>query len=97
VLETKGAPEAVLPYCISELREGAAVPLTADRRRQILAASTALADGTLRVLSLAYRDLPAEETFDSRPAHVEHDLVHVGLVGMLDPPRSRRSICYWRS
>ncbi|MCX7412804.1 MAG: hypothetical protein NTW36_05095 [Planctomycetia bacterium] len=52
MLETKGAPEAVLPYRISELREGAAVPLTADRRRQILAASTALADGALRVLSL---------------------------------------------
>ena len=94
VLETKGAPEAVLPYYISELREGAAVPLTADRRRQILAASTALADGALRVLSLAYRDLPMEETIDSRPAHVEHDLVHVGLVGMLDPPRdeARRAV-----
>ena len=87
LLETKGAPEAVLPCCVAELRDGVAVPLSADRRREILAAGAGLANGALRVLSLAYRELPAHESIDSQPALVERDLVHVGLAGLIDPPR----------
>ena len=83
----KGATEAVLPQCAAELRDGSAVPLTEERRRELLAAATAMAHGALRVLSLACREMPAEESLDSEPARIERDLVHVGLVGMIDPPR----------
>jgi Ca2+-transporting ATPase len=86
-LETKGATEAVLPRCVAELRNGAIVPLTEERRRAILAAATAMADRALRVLSLACRDLPADEPLDGSPDDRERALVHVGLVGMIDPPR----------
>jgi len=87
LLETKGAPEAVLPCCVAELRDGVAVPLSADRRREILAAGAGLANASLRVLSLAYRELPAHESIDSQPTLVERELVHVGLAGLIDPPR----------
>lgn len=96
VLETKGAPEAVLPHCVAELRDGAAIPLSDNRRREILATGATLADRALRVLSLAFRELPAEESLDSDPARVERDLVHVGLVGMLDPPRDEARVAVER-
>ena len=87
MLATKGAPEAVLAHCVAEQWDGRVVRLTDDRRLEILAAAAALAEQALRVLSLAWRDVPAEESLDDDPSHVERGLVHVGLVGMLDPPR----------
>jgi Ca2+-transporting ATPase len=86
-METKGATEAVLPRCVAELREGVAVPLTPGRRREILAAAAGLAARSLRVLSLACRDVSDHEPPATPPGDCERDLVHVGLVGMLDPPR----------
>ena len=87
IMETKGATEAVLPRCVAELRDGRVIPLSADRRCEILAAADLLAARALRVLSLACRDVPADEPLDRLPEDGERDLVHVGLVGMLDPPR----------
>jgi Ca2+-transporting ATPase len=90
-LESKGATEAVLPLCTAELRDGVVVPLTPDRRRAILAAAAEMADRALRVLSLACRDLPGDAPHGGGPDALERDLernlVHVGLAGMLDPPR----------
>lgn len=87
LLYTKGAPEAVLPHCVAEQRGAAVVPLTEARRQEILFVAGALAVRALRVLSLAYRGMPAEESVDGNPTSVERELVHVGLVGMIDPPR----------
>ena len=87
VMMTKGATEAVLSGCVAELRGAAVVPLTEDRRRELLAAATEMAARALRVLSLARRDVPAGEPLDADPATAERGLVHVGLVGMIDPPR----------
>ncbi|MFM9024896.1 MAG: cation-translocating P-type ATPase, partial [Planctomycetaceae bacterium] len=94
VLETKGAPEAVVPRCSAELRGGAAVPLTDDRRREILGLAAGMADRALRVLALACRDLPADEAVDAEPDRAERDLVWLGLAGMIDPPReeARRAV-----
>jgi Ca2+-transporting ATPase len=87
VLETKGASEAVLPCCVAERRGGKDVPLSDDRRREILAAAETLADRALRVLSLACRPLEPGESVEQEPDSAERELVHVGLVGMIDPPR----------
>ncbi len=96
MLATKGAPEAVLQRCVAEQRDGIVMPLTDARRGEILAAAAALAGRALRVLSLAWRDLPAEEPLDDDPSRVERDLVHVGLVGMIDPPRDEARIAVQR-
>ena len=87
LMYTKGAPEAVLPHCVAEQRGAAVVPLTEARRQEILADGGALAVRALRVLSLAYRGMTPEESVDEDPASAERELVHVGLVGMIDPPR----------
>ena len=87
LLATKGAPEAVLAACSFEQRHGAVVPLTDKRRREVLAAAAGLADRALRVLAVAWREMPGDEPLSGEPAVIERGLVHVGLVGMIDPPR----------
>jgi Ca2+-transporting ATPase len=47
-----------------------------------------MADGALRVLGLAYRELPAGFSAEQFEADdIERNLVFVGLAGMIDPPR----------
>ena len=83
VMHTKGAPEAILPLCISERHGTEVVNLTEARREQIMRASMELAALSLRVLALAYREhlTTLEDEFR------EEDLILAGLVGMIDPPR----------
>ncbi|WP_082656232.1 cation-translocating P-type ATPase [Bradyrhizobium valentinum] len=85
---TKGAPDVLLARCSHEFAGGEAHPLTQSRRSEILAANEALAGEALRTLGVAFRSLPKEaagpEAIDEG---VEHDLVFLGLIGMIDPPR----------
>ncbi len=83
VANVKGAPAAVLARCASRLTKTGVVPLTNDERQRILESNRALADEALRVLAVAYRQLPK----DAGPAEADHELVFVGLFGMLDPLR----------
>src|SRR5690606_15207898 len=86
---TKGAPDVLLARCTAELVGGEPRPLDDARRAEIEAANDALAGEALRTLGLAFKPLP-RAGFD--PAHVaddvERELVFVGLVGMIDPPRA---------
>jgi Ca2+-transporting ATPase len=81
----KGAPEVVLTGCSAAYEAGATVPLTAERRATIMLNSTSMADNALRVLAVASR--PLDETAASNVNAVENDMVFLGLVGMMDPPR----------
>ncbi|GIW86369.1 MAG: calcium-transporting P-type ATPase, PMR1-type [Isosphaeraceae bacterium] len=83
LMYTKGAPEVILGKCAAELRASKVEALTPERRSQIMQAGGAMAGRALRVLGLAYRELPA----GANAADEEHDLVFAGLVGMIDPPR----------
>ena len=46
----------------------------------------------LRVLALAYRKMGTDEDFEDKDA-LENDLIYVGLVGMMDPPRKEAKEC----
>jgi Ca2+-transporting ATPase len=82
---TKGAPDVLLARCSHELVGEEARPLTARRRAEILASNEDLAGQALRTLGLAFRSLPKDASdFDE---DVEQDLVFLGLIGMIDPPR----------
>ncbi len=81
---TKGAPEAILDRCEREWRHGRIEPLTPERRAEIRRMAVAMAAQALRVLALADRHHPDAEHEASRR---EEDLIFVGLVGMIDPPR----------
>lgn len=85
---TKGAPDALLARCSQELVGDKARTLTEKRRAEILAVNDELAGEALRMLGIAFRSLQraawAHRAFDDE---VEHDLVFLGLIGMIDPPR----------
>ena len=83
---TKGAPDVVIGLCTHIYEGDKVVPLTEERRAELVAANKAMADEALRVLALAsrtYTEVPA----DCSPAALEHDLVFCGLSGMIDPVR----------
>ena len=82
----KGAPDLVLALCTQHLVDGDVQRLDASARARILDEIRALSGAALRVLAVAARP------FDAQPAGVEavdteRDLVFVGLLGMIDPPR----------
>ncbi len=86
---TKGAPDVLLARCSGELVGETVRPLAPERRAEILAINDGLAGEALRTLGVAFRSVPrdalAREELDER---VEHDLVFLGLIGMMDPPRA---------
>ncbi len=95
---TKGAPDEVLARCTTVLENGAAVPLTEERRQQILAQNSEMAGRALRVLGAAcktYDALPA----DCAPEKLEADMTFIGLCGMIDPvrPEVQRAIVQCKS
>jgi Ca2+-transporting ATPase len=81
----KGAPESLLPWCTRVLTGQGEEPLHDTGRQKIMSEAAAMAGQALRVLGLAYRPLAAIP--ELTPAAEEADLVWVGLVGMIDPPR----------
>ena len=83
---TKGAPDEVLKCCTGYLDNGAVLPLTDEKRREILSVNHAMADRALRVLAAAERRWDALPE-DCSPANLEHELCFIGLTGMIDPVR----------
>ena len=85
----KGAPREVLHLCTHIRINGGDQPLDQEYRTRILAANDGYARHALRVLALAYRTLPGRMGVgaDYSSESVERDLVFLGLVGMMDPPR----------
>jgi P-type Ca2+ transporter type 2C len=85
VLIMKGAPDVVLERCTHELVDERVVPLTPERRAQIGAAANAFAEQALRTIAVAH--LPLDAAPDELDDTDEAELVHLGVVGILDPPR----------
>lgn len=84
----KGAPDVVLGLCTHLYCDGMMQPLAESDRQKILDINTSLASQALRVLGAAVKALPNLPAMEElTPALVEHDLVFVGLAGMIDPPR----------
>ena len=81
----KGAPEVVLEKC-SYITDGDGHrPLTGEERAKFLNVNEEMAQDALRVLGVAYRELP--EGTDCVEEAIEKDLIFIGLAGMMDPPR----------
>ena len=82
---SKGAPEVILNSCSHILRNGRETELTGEDRNNILSVAQEMADDALRVLGVVYKRLP--DTAGATEA-VEQEMVFIGLVGMIDPPRN---------
>ena len=83
-VHTKGAIDNILVKSDRVLVNGNIVPLTQEMKDKILKAAEEMSDSALRVLGVAFKDtediISAEE--------MEKNLVVVGIVGMIDPPRT---------
>lgn len=77
VLFVKGAPDVLLTRCKKWLVDGKEIPLTDIS--EMMQANTKLASQAYRVLAVAYQT--------NLSAPLEDDLVFVGLIAMIDPPR----------
>ncbi|HQV30148.1 MAG TPA: cation-translocating P-type ATPase [Thermoflexales bacterium] len=84
----KGAPDVLLGRCTHERVGEDAVALDAPRRERILASIESLAGEALRTLGVAYRTESRESVPKPPDAGVERDMVFLGLIGMIDPPRT---------
>ncbi len=81
----KGSPQAVLDRCSEIWWNGRSVPLDDEHFREVTRANDAMASQALRVLAIAKRQVPTPQ-IDQEQA--EHGLVFIGLMGMVDPPRT---------
>jgi len=81
----KGAPEIVLERCTKILVNGKVRKITEEDRTKILKVNEAMASQALRNLGFAFKELPESvTTVDEKD---EKDLIFVGIMGMIDPPR----------
>lgn len=83
VMYTKGAPDELLRRCVSIELNGKVEALGAAKREEILAKNQAFAEEALRVIGVAYRVVERAVV----DLEMENDLIFVGLMGMIDPPR----------
>ena len=91
VLIAKGAPDVLLGRC-NRVRVGMETPvLDEGHRARILAEVAQLTDAALRTLAVAYRPLGPGEDARNTDA-LERDLIFVGTVGIIDPPRAEAAV-----
>ncbi len=77
----KGAVDGLLPLCQQVWVDGSPTPLDEMWRTRVEIANNEMAQNGMRVLAVAYRPL------DNPDDLAEEQLILLGLVGMIDPPR----------
>lgn len=82
VAHVKGAPDMLIARCTQIMTADGVRAITSQDIEAITAVNSQMASRALRVLAAAIKT----ENLDQRDA-LEQDLVFVGLVGMIDPPR----------
>ena len=86
IFYTKGAPETILQRCGYVQKLDNIERLTEKDKKKILGVNEEMASEALRVLGLAYKKIsPSITNFDEEA--LEQDLIFLGLMGMMDPPR----------
>ena len=83
---TKGAPDVVLRHSTHILTDHGIEPLTEELAANVKRDNARMAGKALRVLSLAAR-VYHERPNDYSDQALEHDLIFIGLLGMIDPIR----------
>ena len=84
---TKGSPELILEKCASYQLGAEILPISAAVKKQILQANAKMAEQALRVLGFAHKPLTEIPTTEAEDT-TEQQLIWLGLVGMLDAPRT---------
>lgn len=82
-VHTKGAIDNILKISTKALVNGKIVYLTQELKKEYLKVSEEMSDNALRVLGAAFKD--TDHIIE--PEEMESDLIVLGVVGMIDPPR----------
>ena len=83
---TKGAPDVLLQKCTKYYSNGKIYNIDSKVIHNIEKMNTMMADNALRVIAVAYSQMPRLPTqIDSE--RIENNLIFIGLIGMIDPPR----------
>jgi len=86
ILFPKGAPEVIMEKCTKIIKDGQIEDMSGPDREKILDNNSLLAGKAMRNLAFAFKyleKLPSEDGISKE----ENDLVYLGMVGMIDPPR----------
>ncbi len=84
----RGAPEALLERATHIVHDGAIVPIDDTHRQRVLDQATTWAGAAMRVIGLASREaLPMPSGPCTPDSSWEEQLVLLGLVAIVDPPR----------
>ncbi|MCI8470788.1 MAG: cation-translocating P-type ATPase [Clostridia bacterium] len=82
---TKGAPDVLLEKCQKQIAGGLGQVATIEKAK-IQKENEKMAGKALRVIAVGYKDLDfLPQKIDSNT--IENNLIFVGLMGMIDPPR----------
>ena len=88
LLITKGAPESILAFCTAYESDGACKPLDGTDsviRNKYVNMYRDLSSQGYRVLAVAYRKLPLQESYSKAD---EHSLILLGFLKFADPPKA---------
>lgn len=83
---TKGAPDIIMKNSSNILIDGNLIEFSDAKRKELADENNNLASQALRVMAYAFKPLESLDT-DLTTENIEHDMVFVGLTGMIDPPR----------
>lgn len=95
---TKGAPDILISKCTHIHKNGKSEPMNRDYLKTMDKYNQSMAERALRVIAVAYKDIPNTEVTRSNSnlkessnlefnKPLESGLTLVGLIGMIDPPR----------
>lgn len=87
----KGAPEVLLQKCSQIDGEAGVCSIKPEDAENAMKDLKEMTGNALRVLGFAYRKLGPEEDLEDKES-LEKDLIFVGLVGMMDPPREEAKL-----
>ncbi|HIT91228.1 MAG TPA: cation-translocating P-type ATPase [Candidatus Merdenecus merdavium] len=81
---TKGATDNLLKKCSKAIVNSEIVPMTEKVAKEFMDAANEMSDQALRVLGAAYKEVPDSDLDQDQ---MESDLIFIGLIAMIDPPR----------
>ena len=83
---TKGGVDEILSKCNRYILNGEIKFDIEEYKGKIIESNKFMAENALRVLAMAYKELDTEPR-DDQMNQIENDLIFIGMVGMIDPPR----------